>query len=380
MLAVSHVSDIEETYRTTSILGQSGHHCIVTVTNPDQALTGSALTTFVGDRTLHASVQGGVVSTQFGSWKYGKAASGLVAALNDLGGSAFPTKAAPAVKPPQAGQGQAPTTAKPSTTEKIKSAVGVSAGGISLPAAFSTGVNSNYATQLVPSTTELLQKLGLQNVDLYVQNLPQEANCGSSVGESVKIWWKQNLQTREEVYRKVHYTTIPSTAPAPATSDPAGGDDGAVVKLPVPSPILVYVADVCGSPPARFNTKGVSLGTGNNMGKLFCGYVYLDQADNQGLGAGALFFVIHPPTWKPFQKRFYTSALTALVGTGIQAAADHGGSLAGAAIGAAVGSVVPGLGNLVGAAVGYGVGYLLQHAVDAGVGDNLRYIGDASGK
>ena len=283
-----------------------------------------------------------------------------MAALNDLGGSAF----------------LVPMPA--SKTEKIKDTVGISKGGISFPASFSSGENKNYASQLVPSTTGLLQKLGLENVDLYVQNLPQEAECGAAVGEPVKIKWSQGMKTREELYRKVHYVLKPDTKTAPPTYDPANSkDDGQDVPMPIPSPILVYVAALSGNPPAKFNTKGVSLGTGATMGTLHCGYVYLDAKDNDGAGAGALFFVIHPTSWEPFQKRFNTSVLTALVGTGISAAADKGGAAAGTVIGAAVGSIIPGVGNLIGAAVGMGVGYLIQKVADGKCGDYLRYVGSA---
>ena len=55
----------------------------------------------------------------------------------------------------------------------------------------------------------------------------------------------------------------------------------------------VFVAKRHGEPPLIFKTSGYSLGDH----KLHFGNVLLEQGD----GATALFFVIHPNSWGPYQ-------------------------------------------------------------------------------
>lgn len=142
-------------------------------------------------------------------------------------------------------------------------------------------------------------------------------------------------------------------------------------------PIKVYVAREAGPPPKRFSTSGHSAAESS---KLHFGNVFFDKA-----GGSAIFFVIHPNAWGPYQHRFKTSHLTeAFHDTTkliVQAGATAGITAAiasAAASGAAIGSFIPGPGTAAGAALGVAVGSAgtaIAALTDDYVGDYLRYIG-----
>ena len=123
--------------------------------------------------------------------------------------------------------------------------------------------------------------------------------------------------------------------------------------------------------------------TGGQDGELHMGNLIWDNE-----GSSVVFFVMHPNSWGPYQKRFQTSVVTKHVNGVIGRLAQAGGAaLAGAMVsavvaGATAGSVVPGPGTVAGAAIaGTGVvataigGYLSGIAADKYLGDYLRYIG-----
>ena len=121
------------------------------------------------------------------------------------------------------------------------------------------------------------------------------------------------------------------------------------------NPVMkVFVAKSKLSPPDEFNTSGYQKLL--HFGFLFFG----DQ--NQ-----AIFFVLHPNSWEPYQHRFKTNAFTAFFNDGIGSVM----TAAETAVGAAVGSIVPGAGTIIGGIVGTAVGSLS----DDYFGDYLRYIG-----
>jgi len=142
-------------------------------------------------------------------------------------------------------------------------------------------------------------------------------------------------------------------------------------------PIKVYVAREAGPPPKRFSTSGHSAAESS---KLHFGNVFFDKA-----GGSAIFFVIHPNAWGPYQHRFKTSYLTeAFQDTTkliVEAGATAGITAAiasAAASGAAIGSFIPGPGTAAGAALGVAVGSAgtaIAALTDDYVGDYLRYIG-----
>ena len=122
------------------------------------------------------------------------------------------------------------------------------------------------------------------------------------------------------------------------------------------NPVMkVYVARSELSPPSYFWTSGYE-------GYLHFGFLYFG-GQNQ-----AIFFVLHPNSWGPYQHRFKTNSFTQFFNNGIGSVLSSG---AGAAAGAAIGSIVPGVGTILGGLVGAGVGSLS----DDYFGDYLRYIG-----
>ena len=137
------------------------------------------------------------------------------------------------------------------------------------------------------------------------------------------------------------------------------------------NPVMkVYVATEWGNPPSEFSTSG-------HEGSLFFGYLNFD--DNQ-----AIFFVIHPSDWYPYQHRFKTNSFTSFFNAGISKAVATAGSAAagtatiavggwaaGLTAGAAVGSIIPVAGTVVGGVVGVTI---YQFSDDL-FGDYLRYIG-----
>jgi len=122
------------------------------------------------------------------------------------------------------------------------------------------------------------------------------------------------------------------------------------------NPVMkVYVAKDELSPPNEFRTSGY-------RGKLHFGFLYFGGTNQ------ALFYVLHPNSWGPYQHRFKTNAFTRF----FKGQAGKVVSTAtGAAVGAAIGSVIPGAGTIIGGLVGAGVSQLS----DDYLGDYLRYIG-----
>ena len=141
--------------------------------------------------------------------------------------------------------------------------------------------------------------------------------------------------------------------------------------------VKVFVAKAAGKPPKRFSTSGHSAA---KESKLHFGNVFFDNA-----GGSAIFFVIHPNSWGPYQHRFKTSSITAAFNTaakaiiGAGATAGIGAAIAAAAAsGAVMGSFIPGPGTAAGAVLGVavaGFGALFGTLSDDYIGDYLRYIG-----
>jgi len=117
-------------------------------------------------------------------------------------------------------------------------------------------------------------------------------------------------------------------------------------------------------------------------GKLHMGNLIWNE------GGNVIFFVMHPNSWGPYQKRFQTSVVTDYVNKVIGKLATKAGTklatamVAAVVAGATAGSVIPGPGTVAGAAVGLaaaGVPLLAAKfapiAADVYLGDYLRYIG-----
>ncbi|KAL9647712.1 hypothetical protein ABK040_015201 [Willaertia magna] len=180
-------------------------------------------------------------------------------------------------------------------------------------------------------TNVLLKQYGLNNVTLENQ---------SGHGVSIDIEWSQidkSLFGCKESYKQCEYKVM--------------GTDKRVI---------VFIANACGSPPNTIHTSGYH-------GLLHCGYIY-EEKD----GLNAIFFVIHPSDWAPYQHRFRESALTGLVNSAINSGASNaGGVLAGVAVGMFFGPVGAVIGAGVGA-IGSTVGSSWAKSV---LGDYLRFIG-----
>ena len=182
------------------------------------------------------------------------------------------------------------------------------------------------------STPELLERYGLSDVTLVNES-------GSGVNEDIE--WTQISRSFfgcKESYKKCQYHV-----------------EGVPNKK-----IIVFVANACGGPPDRIYTGG-------HYGNLHCGYIYVEKD-----GLSAVFFVIHPNDWQPYQHRFMQSALTSLTNGAIKSGATSmGGALAGAGVGMFFGPV----GAITGAVVG-GAGSFFAGAVAPSIfGDYLRHIG-----
>ena len=124
------------------------------------------------------------------------------------------------------------------------------------------------------------------------------------------------------------------------------------------NPVMkVFVAKSKLSPPDEFNTSGYKK-------LLHFGFLYYG-GQNQ-----AIFFVLHPNKWEPYQHRFKTNAFTKFFNAGVGSVVSGG---TGALVGAAIGSLVPVpvVGTVVGGLAGAAVGSLS----DDYFGDYLRYIG-----
>lgn len=192
-----------------------------------------------------------------------------------------------------------------------------------------------YDTNFTLENEQLLRDLNLYNVDLELSDKQIE---------SVDIEWSQmnrDFFGSSEPYKECIYKMKGSE-----------------------SHVKVFVADSCGAPPASFNTSGVNY----NGGTLHFGYVFSDDDDK----VKAIFFVIHPPDRKPFQGRFRTTFMLALLRAGVE---EGFARVSGAIIGAAVGSIVPVVGTAVGGAIGFVAGEVSSMTFDALYGDYLRYIG-----
>jgi len=141
--------------------------------------------------------------------------------------------------------------------------------------------------------------------------------------------------------------------------------------------VHVFVAKAAGPPPKRLSTSGHSAAQGS---KLHFGFLFFDSE-----GSSAIFFVIHPDAWYPFQHRFETNSLTEAFGVATKAIIAYGAKTGialaiaeAAASGAVIGSFIPGAGTAA--------GYVLAGAVAAAgavisllgndyIGDYLRFIG-----
>lgn len=145
--------------------------------------------------------------------------------------------------------------------------------------------------------------------------------------------------------------------------------------------IKVFIASECGQPPSILNTNGMHMGGG----KLHFGYVYIRTGEDQNIAS--MFFVIHPNSWGPYQKRFLTSGITEVLDTfifiGGQAVGVGTGAVGGVATGAIIGSIFPGVGTVVGGLAGgliggvggAAAGTIVDNVADDLLGQYLRYIG-----
>lgn len=180
----------------------------------------------------------------------------------------------------------------------------------------------------------------LQTHDFYNKNLVRDEKVAE-----VKISWKQFSRcwsSCSEMYTLYKY------------KEQGGNADRR---------FFVYFAPGV-SAPWSMNTNGYSSGSS----KLHFGYTYMAGTATNGSKMGLIFFVVHPNSWGPYQKRFATNSLTGAALNVVAMAADKGGAAAGAAIGTA-------LGGPLGTVVGAGVGLLAGDAADRFSGDYLRYIG-----
>lgn len=188
---------------------------------------------------------------------------------------------------------------------------------------YASGSESSFTSQ----NKEILIKCGLHNVTLLKQ---------SNVEKLVTIKWSQVARSFfgcKEDYSECQYYM-------------EGEDASNVVK--------VFVAKKCGPAPDAFNTSRHS----QNGGRLFFGYVY------GGSDGKAIYFVIHPEDWRPYQHRFKTNDMISLL--------KQGASALGGSVGGYLGSTVPGTGT---AAAGASGAWISKHLTAAVIGDFLRFIG-----
>ena len=200
-------------------------------------------------------------------------------------------------------------------------------------------VAADYSDAFTKSNRNILRKWNLMDKTLIMDKVKQE---------NEEITWRQASRCGwskcSERYRQVDYY-----------------EDGDK-KHPL---IKVFVAKAHGDPPLTFNTHGYSQGEH----KLHFGNVLIEQSD----GASALFFVIHPNSWGPYQHRFLTSSFTAFA----KGVLSMGASKAvGTATGAVIGSVIPGAGTAMGGILGAIITNAAGSATEDYLGDYLRYIGD----
>jgi|GEM_PF-5595242 len=194
----------------------------------------------------------------------------------------------------------------------------------------------SYDTSFTDDNKQKLKDAGLYNVKI---------NNTSGGGVKVNIAWTQTMRSLtgcEEAYQECDYRM--------------DGTDTGIVK--------VFVAQECGTPPDSLDTSGCQMGAG----KLHFGYIFKDDDED----TAAIFFVIHPNSWGPYQHRFRTTGVLKLLGAG---ASKVAGVAAGAAAGAAFGSVFPIAGTAVGAIVGGAAGLVAGAITPSLAGQYLRYIG-----
>ena len=195
---------------------------------------------------------------------------------------------------------------------------------------FTTG---DYWNSFTRGNQELLTKYHLSNKNMVMDNNVRPSTETIEWTQTSKCWFGC-----EEEYLLVDYYQD-------------GDKTNPVMK--------VFVARELGDPPRQFSTAG-------HEGKLHFGYL------NFGGQNQAIYFVLHPSDWYPYQHRFKTNSFTKFFNDGIsKAAATGGGAAAGWAAGAAMGSIVPGAGTVVGGVVGVVIGSF----TDDLFGDYLRYIG-----
>jgi len=149
-------------------------------------------------------------------------------------------------------------------------------------------------------------------------------------------------------------------------------------------PYKVYVAKKVGKPPSKFITSGYK-------GKLHFGFLYFahnDEARAAMHGGSAVYFVLHPNSWGPYQNNFQTPPMIQLIADGIEKAESEAKSLrltpevitllmaglGGAYADAVIGSVIPKQvwKELDTALSNHGV---KSFSKDANNGNYLRYIG-----
>jgi len=192
-------------------------------------------------------------------------------------------------------------------------------------------IDSGYDTRFVSSSRRLISGLGLTNKRMVMDNSVTPTTETISWTQTSRCWWGC-----KEKYRLVDYYV--------------NGDKGSPVYK-------VYIAKKY-NPPRQFWTSGYKK-------MLHFGFLHFGRKQD------AVFFVIHPNSWGPFQKRFKTNKFYKFLQKGFQKAIRMGTKKAFAAMG----SIVPGLGTVIGKVIGKAAGKVTAKLGDSVMGDYLRYIG-----